>query len=282
MGLLSVAFLAAPGLAHAQPVDLFYERTVMKAADARCGLFAPEIGTALATSAAQARGAALRAGVSPAVLDATERTAEARASGVPCRSKDLDIAAQRVRTAFGGYARIPRLTFPGDLAAWRADRAAEWRLAQDVRFGGDQLTFGIVGHDETTALVAVGRFADGAQPYAARVLMRDVERTPGPYLDRWGGGATARLPLDRRLPPRMALTGFMAEARSPAGDLVAKGGGPGWAFRMPAEAARALGKLDPREAVAVEFLFPGDVVRRAYVEVGDFAAGEAFLKVAAR
>jgi hypothetical protein len=34
--------------------------------------------------------------------------------------------------------------------------------------------------------------------------------------------------------------------------------------------------------VAVEFLFPGDRVRRAYVEVGDFAAGQAFLTVAAR
>jgi hypothetical protein len=34
--------------------------------------------------------------------------------------------------------------------------------------------------------------------------------------------------------------------------------------------------------VAVEFLFPGDRVRRAYVEVGDFAAGQAFLQVAAR
>jgi hypothetical protein len=34
--------------------------------------------------------------------------------------------------------------------------------------------------------------------------------------------------------------------------------------------------------VAIDFLFPGDVTRRAYVEVGDFAAGRAFLQVAAR
>ena len=45
---------------------------------------------------------------------------------------------------------------------------------------------------------------------------------------------------------------------------------------------QALGELDPREAVAVEFLFSGDRVRTAYVEVGDFAAGRAFLQVAAR
>ena len=46
-------------------------------------------------------------------------------------------------------------------------------------------------------------------------------------------------------------------------------------------AAQELARLDPREAVAVDFLFPGDGVRRAYVEVGDFAAGRAFLQVAA-
>ena len=43
--------------------------------------------------------------------------------------------------------------------------------------------------------------------------------------------------------------------------------------------------IDPREAVAVEFLFgagEGEAVRRAYVEVGDFAAGRAFLQVASR
>jgi hypothetical protein len=87
--------------------------------------------------------------------------------------------------------------------------------------------------------------------------------------------------LSRRLPPRSALRVYAAEARSPAGvDLLPKDSGGGWAFRFPAEAARELARLDPREAVAVEFLMPGDVVRRAYVEVGDFAAGRAFLSVA--
>jgi hypothetical protein len=43
-----------------------------------------------------------------------------------------------------------------------------------------------------------------------------------------------------------------------------------------------LASLDPRESVAIEFLFPDDVVRRAYVEVGDFAAGRAFLNLTSR
>ena len=43
--------------------------------------------------------------------------------------------------------------------------------------------------------------------------------------------------------------------------------------------------VNDSEAVAVEFVFSGrsgDVVRTASVEVGDFAAGRAFLKVAQR
>jgi hypothetical protein len=44
---------------------------------------------------------------------------------------------------------------------------------------------------------------------------------------------------------------------------------------------QTLSSLDPREAVAIDFLFASrngpDQVRTAYVEVGDFAAGRAFL-----
>jgi hypothetical protein len=77
----------------------------------------------------------------------------------------------------------------------------------------------------------------------------------------------------------------MAEARSPAGsDLLPKGAKTGWAFRFPAAAVRELAGLDPREAVIVEFLFADhrQAARHAYVEVGDFAAGQAFLQLAAR
>ncbi len=57
------------------------------------------------------------------------------------------------------------------------------------------------------------------------------------------------------------------------------------AFRFPAAASDAVAALDPRESVAVEFIFAGragDEVRTAYVEVGDFAAGRAFLTLAQR
>ncbi len=292
MGLLVAAGIAAPGVVRAQPVDLFYERTVMTQADLRCGLFAPEVGAALAAGAAQARGAALRAGMSADSLRSVEVSARAKADGAACTAPDLAIAATRVRTAFSGYAKLSRLTYTGDVAEWRADRnitkAARWRLIQETTFGADHMAFGLAGRDGSAALIAVARFADGAEPYAARLVLRNSSRSAQPYLDRWGGGATAGLPLARRLPPASALKAYAASARSSAGPELMPpparnaAASEGWAFRFPDAAALDLAGLDPREAVAVEFLFPGDGVRRAYVEVGDFAAGRAFLQVAAR
>ena len=287
MGCLWAASAVLPGFAQAQPADLFYERAVMSAADQRCGLFAPDVAAALAAAAAQARGAALRAGTSAASLRQTEQAARAKAGAAECRSPDITTAAARVKSAFSGYAKMTRLTYSGDVAGWAADRnlgrAARWRLAQDSVFGADHMAFGLAGREGQEALVAVASFADGAQPYAARLVLRDDARSGQPYLDRFGGGATAGLPLARRLPPPSAQKAYNASARSPAGsDLLPKGATVGWAFRFPDDAAQELAELDPREAVAVDFLFPGDVTRRAYVEVGDFAAGRAFLQVGGR
>ena len=287
MGFIGGALALAPGFARAQPADLFYERAVMSAADQRCGLFAPEVAAALAAATAQARGAALRAGTAPYVLVQYESTARAKAGVVDCRSSDVTTAAARVRTAFSGFAKLTRLSYAGDVAGWAADRnldrTARWRLSQETAFGADRMSFGLAGSQGPGALIAVGRFADGAEPYAARLVLRDQSRTTGPYLARYGGGSTAGLPLPQRLPQGSGLKAFSAAARSPAGpDLLPKGATSGWAFRFPDLAALGLAQLDPREAVAVEFLFPGDVVRRTYVEVGDFAAGRAFLQLASR
>jgi hypothetical protein len=284
MGLLGAVVAASPGFAYANALDLVYERTVMTAADVRCGLFEPDISAALSAAQAQARGAALRSGEATETLAAVERRARERAWNAGCASSDMTAAAGRVRSAFAGYARLQRISYPGDQADWRADRAGagaiRWRLLQEGQFGADRLRFGLAGRTAPGVLLAVGQFADGRAPYAARLLMRDDQRSASPYLDQLAGGARG-LPLSRRLPPRSALRVYAAEARSPAGvDLLPKDSGGGWAFRFPAEAARELARLDPREAVAVEFLMPGDVVRRAYVEVGDFAAGRAFLSVA--
>ena len=290
---LGLACAVMPLAAHANtPADAYYERTVMSAADARCRLFTPEIASALSAARAQARGAALRAGADGAALRALATRAQQKAQATACGSSDLAVAAGRVRTAFEGFSRLPRMSFPGDLATWRADRTyaldgPTWRLAQDGRIGSQTFTFGLAGRrGETTRLLVVSDFGAGPAPYAARLLVRDAARAPDAYLHVLKVSATMRLPLAARAPPRSAMRAFSAEARDQAEQrLLSPRQTSATAFRFPAAAAEAIAALDPREAVAVEFVFmgnSGDVVRTAYVEVGDFAAGQAFLTVAQR
>lgn len=290
---LGAAAMAASSsaLASSSAVDLFYERTLMSAADARCRLFEPTVGAALNSARAQARGAALRGGTAPDSLVAVDRRARAKAAAAPCDSPDLRLAANRVRSAFDGYARLIRMSWPGDVAGWSGNRTvtrqgALWRLSQPSSFGHDRMMFGLAGEDGAGALQASVSFADGRTPYAARLVMRDTSRAAQPYLDRRRIGAKGAIPLAGRLPPATATRAFSAETRNVASErLRPQGTKAGWLYRFPTRAADALADLDPRESVAVEFVFSGlrgDEVRRAYVEVGDFAAGRAFLQVTPR
>lgn len=287
-----VAVLVVAGSALAAgAADLYYERTLMSAIDTRCRLFEPAVGAALKSAAAQARGAALRSGVAQDSLVTVERRARGRAASARCDSADVVTASTRVKTAFKGYAQLTRMNWPGDFADWRGDRTVTrlgpmWRLSQTSAFGHDRMIFGFGGEDTPGALLAAVSFSDGRTPYAARLVMRDPARASQPYLDRRKSGAKGRIPLDGRTPPPQATRAFAAEARSTASErLRPTGAKSAILFRFPMRAADALDSLDPREAVAVEFVFAGssgDQVRRAYVEVGDFAAGRAFLQIGPR
>jgi hypothetical protein len=290
---LAVALLlvSTPAAAATSAADLFYERSVMAAADVACRLFAPPLAASLAAAKAQARGAALRSGLDVGSLRDLESRAGAAAQSAGCASPDIAAAAGRVRAAFEGYARLDRMDFPGETAGWTAERPAEegaarWRAFQRARFGWDAMQFGLAGRDGARPLMAVASFADSAEPYAARLVMRDARLTSAPYLDVRAADIAGRLPIDARLPPRSSAVIFTAEAMSPAGrDLRPADMKDAWAFRFPAAATEALAGLDPREAVAVEFLIAGDdgeSVRTAYVEVGDFAAARAFQQVVAQ
>lgn len=285
------ALVVAGSSLAAGAADLYYERTLMSAVDTRCRLFEPAIGAALKSAAAQARGAALRSGAAQDSLVSVERRARSRAASARCDSADIATAATRVRTAFKGYAQLTRMTWPGDFADWRGDRTvtrqgALWRLSQTSAFGYDRMVFGFGGEDTPGALLASVSFTDGRTPYAARLVMRDPARAGQPYLDRRKSGAKGRIPLAGRTPPPQATRAFAAEARSTASERLRPAGTKSAIlFRFPMRAADALDGLDPREAVAVDFVFAGatgDQVRRAYVEVGDFAAGRAFLQIGSR
>jgi len=268
------------------PFDLYRERVAMNAAGVRCRLFDAETAAALAAGAAQARTAALRAGYSPEALNRGAGEARAQVAGMACNSSRLQKAAVSVREAFRAYSGLERMAFPGQAGDWRADRimpqkSAAWRLAQDAFAGEDRVVFGVAGVQGAEAVTVAVTAADGSSPYGARLLVRDAARLPEPVLPADGGA-----PLAARTPLRAAAKVILADARAPADPaLRPKGANKAVAFRFPASAMRALEQLDPREAVSVEILYPsdrGDLVRTAFVEVGDFDAGRAFLNTAAR
>ena len=287
----ATSLLAAGSCAAATPGgQAYYERALMQAADARCHLFSPQLGSALAAAAAQARGAALRAGATNKALAGLTAQARAKQAALPCGAKDLAVAAGRVRGAFDGYSKLIRMGFPGDDAGWQADRTLPmhtpiWRLSQSATGAGAPLIFGLAGDNANPAqLLAVGDFGSGETPYSAQLMVRDITRAPEPYLQAVSVSAWAKLPLTERAPPRSGVLVFAAEARAQADKtLLPRGSTSGLAFRFPPAAARALAALDPREAVTLEFLVQdrtGARARKAYVEVGDFAAGQAFLSAA--
>jgi hypothetical protein len=267
------------------PFDLFRERVAMGAIGAQCRLFDTDVSAALAAGAAQARTAALRAGYVTDALDRGAMDARSEVSRMACNSAHVQAAAGRTREAFRAYSGLQRMTFPGDVGSWRADRGmprqtASWRLAQDAYAGEDKVVFGVAGLQGAQMLAVAVAPSDGISPYGARLIVRDVARLPEPLLQPGGAALAARAPV------RTAARVILAEAKAAADPaLRPRGADKAIAFRFPASAQQALEQLDPREAVSVEILYPsgrGDLVRTAFLEVGDFDAGMAFLKTPAR
>ena len=217
MGLSGRACGRAPGFAHAQPADLFYERTVMTAADAALP----------AVRARGGRGARRRARPRPAArpcAPAHPRRPARKPSATPAPRRPASTAARATSrsppaacaAAFSGYARISRLTYPGDVADWRADRdvgrAARWRWRRR-QLRRDRMTFGLAGRDGAERAGRGGRASPTApspMPRGWCCATRPAARSPiwiaRRRLDR-------RLPLAARLPPRSALKAYPADAR---------------------------------------------------------------------
>jgi hypothetical protein len=270
VALLAVATLATPGAAFAGPADTYYERAFVVAADARCDLFQPHIERALVAATAQARGAALRSGAAAADLTDVAYRARARAGAVSCRDPQLAVVKSRVDGAFEGWARMPRMTFPGDRLDWIANRTGyarpAWRLQQASMVGASPVTFGYAGKGDEAALTAVVSWWGRPRPTAARLVFRDPAKAPRPWLAG-----------NNLIPASARASLWAADVSAAEPTLLAAGKRAGEAWRFSPAAAGALEQLDPREAFAIEFHFRDGSVATVPFEAGDFAAGRAFL-----
>ncbi len=275
-----VSTLSGPSLAAG--LDLLFERTLMMTADQGCNLFTPEVSSTLDAARAQARNAGLRSGVSRADIEATEGRARDKALQTPCKSPDLAIAAARVRQAFRSDSQTLKHVYSGDHASWIASRVSRagtisWQVSQDIQQAGNHMVLGLAGHPNVHHLIGLIETTGRESPYGARLILRDDTVTLGPYLDV-RSQSLAQTSLSRLFPPEAGQIGYVAVARSRAGrDLLKPGMTGGWAFRFPPEAIPLMANLDPREAFAVDLLFPEGAAHRIYFEVGDFAAGRAFV-----
>lgn len=270
VALAAALAVLAPASAWAGAADTYYERAFVVAADARCGLFQPHIDRALTAATAQARGAALRSGAAAADLAAVAARARARAGAVSCRDPQLAVVKSRVDGAFSGWVRTPRMTFPGDRLDWIADRTdyarPTWRLMQASMVGASPVTFGYSGQDGASQLTAVVSWWGRPRPYAARIVLRDPQLVPRPWLAG-----------DNLVPASSRASVWATDVTAAAPTLLAEGRRAGDLWRFPASAAAALEALDPREAFAVEFHFRDGSVATVPFEAGDFAAGRAFV-----
>jgi hypothetical protein len=270
--LLSLALLttAAPAKAASVPASAvqFAERSALLAADTTCKLLSADARAALTSAAAQARGALLRSGWSMARADRLGARAADEGRARACDDPALATAVASATIGFEAWNRLPAMDFPGGERVWRARRTPDpdgFYLRQDLPNGA---ALGVTA-EGLTLLVPRGE----AAPSAARLHLRDPVRAPTSAVDVPGRTATG---LAAAVPPRSGVRIYWASARqnvksatSNRTDRVA--------FVFPKEAAAALTKLDPREAVEIEI----DQARhrdRALAEVGDFAAAVAFVR----
>jgi hypothetical protein len=268
--LLAAAAFLTPATALAGPADAYYERAFVVAADARCNLFQPPVGRALAAATAQARGAALRSGVMEADLGVVAARARARAGVVACDDPQLATVKSRVDGAFAGWARTARMTFPGVGRTWLANRAdyssPTWRLMQTSSVGASPVAFGYSGKDGASDLTAVVSWYGRPRPTAARIVLRDAVKVPRPWLAG-----------DNLVPAAGRASIWATDFGVADKGLLSPGQRAGDVWRFPAAAAAALERLDPRETFAVEFHFRDGSVATVPFEAGDFVAGRAFL-----
>jgi len=293
---MTVAVLA-PVCVSASPDSLTetaVNRYFLAQADARCHLLTPAAAMAVTAGYLQVRNTAIRADGTMGRLMPWLEQARAAAANTPCDAPELKSAAARAQDAYHGFVVQTRL----DLGNWSGNRAypdkSTWRLAQYQSTAGADAVLGLYGPLDKARFVVMARFADGARPYSARLLVRNAGLVGTGLINRAPHEITTTAPVG--FTPA-ATIGFMA--RDSADVEVAlrpeiHGNDAGFSltgnyvgktmvddavrFDLPTAAWRAMAPLDPREDVVVEFDCD-DGPRYLRFEVGDFLTGLTFVRL---
>lgn len=296
---MAAALMAASPL-MAQGIDgvivTATKRYFLTVADARCHALDPATAMALKGGYVQARNEAIRHGRDMTVLAPYLDAARAAAGRSDCASPQLTAEMATARSAFAGFAATPRLDLAGARAAWHADRTQAtsnaWRLVQYQDDGATRAAMGLYGRLSDNRLVVMARFADGAVPYSARLLLRNPAVAATGLINPAAYGVTTTAPAGFAggtlafparaigeatvpLSPAVRTNGFGFSA---TGAYVGEQQGPQAAVRVDfsTRAYPAIAELDPREDMVVEFDF-SDGPRYVRFEVGDFITGLSYI-----
>jgi len=267
------AILVAPAAAQSGPNarEAYVERRGLIEADAQCRLLQPSIRDALEISAAQARGALLRAGWSNAQMRDLENAVVTAARARACNDQRTADSVSSVSRIVAQWVNAGTMEFPGWDRLWIARRVSEgWRLSQAIETPAPAI-FGVRQTGDAQHLTLAVAVARGATaPSSARLIVRDRARP------------RAEISLNQRI-----ANGLEAGAPPPGAALVIPstrtierldGGRSQAVFTFPDTAFRDLIALDPRESVVIE-LQTGRATQRLLIEVGDIDAARAFLTI---
>ena len=302
---IASGFLSSPALAQVGPKvyrdaeQAFLERTSLRAADDKCQYFTDLERSALISGQLQSRGELLRSGVFS--LEEIDRAAEEvtrYANSRDCGNADFANAAGHLSYAFAAFVGTMVMEYPGLIATWKTSRSRwdTWRAVQSGTTDEHMFEFGLLAPvlsdpDDFPASfsrpldaplqtepfdLAVDLFLEtgAAPPSKARLLIRDLERAPDPWLGNLFGTTIA--------PPPTSLTkAYWPTSREIIEDEEKET--QKLRFRFSPEATAAIEALDPREQFQIA-VFPD--VRSGEqdpdyitIEAGDFAAAHAFTKL---
>lgn len=275
--LLPAILVLLPMTASAAAPDVMYaERSALLGADRTCGLFDPPLRAALEAATVQARGALLRSGWTEDRADRLGRAATAEGGAKRCSDPAIAAAARNARAGFAGWARLMSMRFTGGASGWNASRIHDhddFYLRQDVT-SPRAMTFGIRQEGPRAAVgLMLPLGATEAAPAAARLYFRDRARAPRSAADLPGRVSTGLAALAAS---RASSETLWASSRRTVQVKERRAA----VFLFPDAAMAKIGALDPREALVLE-VDTAAGLQRFYVEVGDFAAGQAFLQAQA-
>lgn len=264
-----------PASAETDARTAYFERAAALSLDTRCNLLAPSAHSALAAATYQARGALLRAGVSPTDLASDTRSASKRAKNVDCYSKDAKTIATRINSSFAAWTTMLAMDFPGSYRTWQARRNPYdgWLVSQSL---GADVKFGVKSLQDDTISGALEMPATMAIPSSARLVLRDPSRAPEFMADRLRDGGKSGLAAG--LPPSGATRSFYASNRVAPVRATKYHPATGRIFCFPKEAVDALVSLDPREAAYVVLEYKNPAQNKTFlIEAGDLPAANAFV-----